>query len=138
MIDIMFFLLAAFVLVSLTLTKQQTIPLQLPAAATARPDFEPDQINLAVDADGLYYLNETRINLANLQTTLTELHTIDPDASVFISGDEAANHGAIMRLLDTTRSAGFTRVAFQVRAAADDHSPNAPGAPAAGGGELQP
>ena len=133
MIDSMFFLLAAFVLVSLTLTKQQTIPLQLPSVTTSRPDFEPDNINLAVDANGFYYLNDTQLNLAELQAALAELHELDASSSVFISGDENANHGAMMRLLDTVRRVGFTRVAFHVR----PESNSAAAANEAGGGGDQ-
>jgi biopolymer transport protein ExbD len=135
MIDIMFFLLAAFVLVSLTLTKQQTIPLQLPAVTTARPDFEPDNINLAVDAVGIYYLNETPLNLAEIQSALAELHALDPSSPLFISGDENTNHGAMMRLLDTVRRVGFTRVAFNVR---PEGSGGAPADATAGGGDANP
>lgn len=126
MIDIMFFLLAAFVLVSLTMTKQQTIPLQLPTVTTAQPDFQPDNINLAVDATGLYYLDEDQLTLPEIQRALADRHALDPATPVFISGDEDANHGAMMRLLDTVRRVGFSRVAFNVR-------PDSGGADAGGG-----
>jgi biopolymer transport protein ExbD len=50
LIDIMFFLLASFMLVSLTLSRQQTIKVNLPSAASAQPGVKPGQIHLAVDA----------------------------------------------------------------------------------------
>ena len=50
LIDVMFFLLASFMMVSLTMSKQQTIKVDLPVAAAAKSDFKPDMINLAVNA----------------------------------------------------------------------------------------
>ncbi len=137
MIDIMFFLLAAFVLVSLTMTKQQTIPLQLPTVTTAQPDFQPDNINLAVDAAGLYYLDENPLTLPEIQRALADRHAVDSTAPVFISGDEDANHGAMMRLLDTVRRVGFSRVAFNVRPDSTSGGGDA-GAAAGGGGDPAP
>ena len=52
LIDIMFFLLAAFMMVSLQMSRNANIKVNLPPAAQAKPDYKPDMINIAVDQAG--------------------------------------------------------------------------------------
>jgi biopolymer transport protein ExbD len=113
LIDIMFFLLASFMLVSLTMSRQQTIKVNLPTATAVANDFKPDKINLAVDASGLLFLDQQRITLPELEAALTARHRQAADTPVYISGDKASSHGDMMTLLDTVRRAGFQKVAFQ-------------------------
>ena len=117
LIDIMFFLLASFMLVSLTMSRQQTIKVNLPVSASASQDIKPDMINLAVDAAGLLYLDARPISLPELENTLATRHRLDAATPVYISGDQEASHGAMITLLDSVRRAGFQKVAFQVRSA---------------------
>ena len=115
LIDIMFFLLASFMLVSLTMSRQQTVKVNLPVVSSATPDLKPDRINLAVDASGQLHLDTQPITLPELEKALTARHLLDPATPVHISGDEDSRHGAMITLLDTVRRAGFQKVAFQVK-----------------------
>mgnify|MGYP000998737370 CR=1 FL=1 len=118
LIDVMFFLLASFMMVSLTMTKQQTIGVNLPVAASAQSDFKPDMINLGVSATGDFYLDKSPITLPDLQKTLSERRQLNADTPVYISGDADTRHADMVRLLDEVRRAGFTKIAFNVRPAA--------------------
>ena len=115
LIDVMFFLLASFMMVSLTMTKQQTIGVNLPVAASAQSDFKPDMINLGVNAAGDVYLDKDPITLPDLQKRLQERRQINVDTPVYISGDADTRHADMVRILDEVRRAGFTKVAFNVR-----------------------
>lgn len=116
LIDIMFFLLASFMLVSLSMSKQQTIKVSLPTATTAKPDYKPDMINLAVDANGDYFMDTKRMTLPDLEKSLWERNQSNPETPVYISGDMNARHGSMISLLDAVRRTGFQKVAFQTRA----------------------
>lgn len=118
LIDVMFFLLASFMMVSLTMTKQQTIGVNLPVAASAQSDFKPDMINLGVSTTGDFYLDKSPITLPDLQKTLSERRQLNADTPVYISGDADTRHADMVRLLDEVRRAGFTKIAFNVRPAA--------------------
>jgi biopolymer transport protein ExbD len=72
LIDVMFFLLASFMMVSLTMTKQQTIKVNLPVASAAQSDFKPDMINLAVNAQGDVFYNKASITLPTLESELAK------------------------------------------------------------------
>jgi biopolymer transport protein ExbD len=117
LIDIMFFLLASFMMVSLTMHKQQTIQVNLPTATQAKPDFKPDMINLAVDRRGAVYIEKNTVTLPQLYTTLTNRLAANPNLPVYISGDAEATHGSMVAVLDFVRRAGVQKVAFAVKAA---------------------
>ncbi len=118
LIDVMFFLLASFMMVSLTMTKQQTLKVNLPVAAAAQSDFKPDMINLAVNKAGDIYYDKERATLPELERKLAERYGADPKTPVYISADVEAPSGHMLRALDIARRVGFTQVAFQVKAAA--------------------
>jgi len=115
LIDIMFFLLASFMLVSLSMAKQRTIKVDLPTAVSSQKDIKPDMISLAVDANGDYYLDKEKFDLPNLEKSLTERHSKTPDIPVYISGDANSRHRSMIQLLDAVRRTGFQHVAFQVK-----------------------
>src|SRR5262245_36415869 len=115
----MFFLLAAFMLASLSMIRLQSArSMQLPSAATATNDFKPDIINIVVSKEGDYYLDQNRTNLADLYAYLSNRFVLNTNVPVFISGDKAARHGAIVQVLDTVRRAGIQKVSFTISAEA--------------------
>jgi biopolymer transport protein ExbD len=133
LIDVMFFLLASFMMVSLTMTKQQTIKVNLPVAAASQPDFKPDMINLGVNAAGDLFFDKDPIALPALEQKLKQRYTQNPQTPVYISGDAATPYAAMIKALDAARRAGFVKVAFNVKAAA-----TAPGSPAPVGAPSSP
>jgi len=115
LIDVMFFLLASFMMVSLTMTKQQTIKVDLPVASSAQSDLKPDMLNLAVDAKGDLYSNKTPVTLPQLENELAARFAKDKNTPVYISGDVNTRFADLVWLLDTVKRAGFTKVAFNVK-----------------------
>src|SRR3977135_1350187 len=71
LIDIMFFLLASFMMASLTMIKLQSIKMDLPTATTASRDFKPDILNVSVDKLGDIYVGTTHLNLVAFQEVLS-------------------------------------------------------------------
>lgn len=115
LIDIMFFLLAAFMLVSLSLVNLKSVPVNLPTATTATADTRRDFVNLSVDRAGLTYLDTKLVGPNELALALAALARANPEVRVFISGDRDARHGEVLRVLDTVRATGIQKVAFEIR-----------------------
>ena len=115
LIDIMFFLLASFMLVSLTMTKQRTVEVNLPAAASADPSLVPDTLTLGIDAAGQVFVEHEAVALQDLELLLRRRLQSHPDLPVYVSGDAATPHGAMVAVLDFVRRCGITKVAFNVR-----------------------
>jgi biopolymer transport protein ExbD len=115
LIDVMFFLLASFMMVSLTMTKQQTIKVNLPVAAASQPDFKPDMVNIGVNAAGDVFMDTVPVTLPDLEARLSERFKLDPDTPVYISGDSATPFSEMVKALDAVRRMGFNKVAFNVK-----------------------
>ena len=115
LIDIMFFLLASFMMVTLTMTKQHTISVNLPAASSTSTNLKPDNITLAVTASGQVMMEKRPVTLDELATELKQRLAANKELPVYISGDAATPHGSMVALLDYVRRCGVTKVAFNVR-----------------------
>ena len=114
LIDIMFFLLASFMMVSLQFDRTQNIKVSLPSASMARADFKPDMINIAVDKSGQVWLEKKNVTLAQLDAAISNRFRLDTNLPVYISGDAATRHGDMCDVLEAVRHAGVQKVAFMV------------------------
>lgn len=129
LIDVMFFLLASFMMVSLTMSRQQTIKVNLPVASSAQSDFKPDMINLAVNAVGDVYFDKESIALPALDRRLAERFGKDANTPVYISADVNTRYADLVKVLDAAKRVGFTKVAFNVKPASTGAPAPAPSAP---------
>src|SRR5208282_446899 len=82
LIDIMFFLLASFMMVSLQLDRTQNIKVNLPPAVQAQHDFKPDMLNIAVDKAGAVWLEKKEITLPQLATVMSNRFRLDTNLPV--------------------------------------------------------
>lgn len=115
LIDIMFFLLAAFMLVSLSMVNMKSVKVNLPTATTATAETKNDFVDLSVDKSGAVYFNKTLVGPNELVQRLNALHQTNDNLRVFISGDQDARHGDVIHVLDLVRSSGIQKVAFEIR-----------------------
>ncbi len=113
MIDVMFFLLATFMLASLSLQNLHSLPVDLPRGQTT-PLQVRSPITLTVTRDGDILINEIGVTLASLAATLRPL--LDgPDAKVIVSADAAAPNGIVMQSMLRAREAGVEHFLFAVK-----------------------
>lgn len=119
LIDIVFFLLATFVMVSLSMVKNQGIPVRLPASATAVPQSRESVSVITVTEDGGIYFDKTKVTRGELTARLKKLKASNRDASVFLNGDKDTRLGDVVRVLDEVRKQGITKVALQTAPAKD-------------------
>jgi len=114
LIDIMFFLLASFMMVSLQMQKVRALKASLPTATQATSHIKPDMINLTVEKNGQWLLEQQPISFAGMFATLTNRCHLNPAVPVYIHGDREATHGSIVYALDLVKRAGVQRVAIAV------------------------
>ncbi len=115
LIDIMFFLLASFMMVSLSQTTMKGMKVELPAGSSGETQNKKDYVSFSVDRDGFIYWDKERIEYTDVAT---KLRSASPEAKIFIRGDREALHGNVTRLLDQIRSTGFTKIAFEIKSQA--------------------
>jgi biopolymer transport protein ExbD len=126
LIDIMFFLLASFMMVSLSQVHMKGIKVNLPVGQSGETQSKRDYISVSVDRNGNPYFDKNEMNYDELTATLKKVHDENPEAKVFIRGDAETVHGNIIRVLDILRSVGFYKVAFEIKSEAAKNIP-APG-----------
>ena len=126
LIDIMFFLLASFMLVSLSMVNSRSVKVNLPTATTATQDSKKDFVGLAVSAQGVAFLDQAPVGDQELAGALMALRNANPDLRVFISADREARHGAVIRVLDMVRAAGIQKVAFETGPSRAEHRGSLP------------
>jgi biopolymer transport protein ExbD len=115
LIDIMFFLLASFMMVSLSQTTMKGMKVDLPTGASGQTQNKKDYVSFSVDRDGYIYWDKEKIEYHDVAV---KLRGASPEAKIFIRGDREALHGNVTRLLDQIRATGFTKIAFEIRSQA--------------------
>ncbi len=117
LIDVIFFLLATFVMVSLSMVKNQGIHVNLPSAATGTPQEREIAvtITITITKSGDIYLNQEKLAPGLLPQRLKQLKIENPDMKVFINGDKEVYFGNAVQILDEVRSSGITKVAIQTK-----------------------
>ena len=73
LIDIIFFLLATFVMVSLSMVKNKGIPVNLPVATSAQPQDRKDFNTISLTEKGEVYFNKEVVSSAELEQALKDL-----------------------------------------------------------------
>jgi biopolymer transport protein ExbD len=117
LIDIMFFLLASFMMVSLQMQKVRTLKASLPTATLASATTKPDMVNLLVDKFGQVSADDKPTSLTDLFSLLTDRYRANTNLAVYITGARDATHGSMIYVLDFVKGIGIQRVAIAVKAA---------------------
>ena len=135
LIDIMFFLLASFMMVSLSQTHMKGIRVNLPAAVGPPPTGVNDFVSIKVLEGHSVFFDNAFVPDDQVLPRLFQLHRANKDIKISISATPMAIYGDVIGVLDKVRSVGITKVGYQIRAAS---GPAAGGVAPAPGGAAPP
>lgn len=110
MIDIMFFLLVFFMMSSLYMVEQKTIPINLPEASASQSDI-PKSINITIMSDGKVVYEKEELPLDLLKRRVALQLSSQPDSVFILRGDRLAEYGKVVAVMDELKQAGARRVA---------------------------
>ncbi len=114
LIDVIFFLLATFVLFTLSLNKIQSLPVDLPqASVAARSGTDDHTVVLQLSEPGSAYWNKEPISAAEIPRRLLDYKAAEPAPRVLVAGDDKARYGDAVRALDEVRKAGINQVSIE-------------------------
>jgi biopolymer transport protein ExbD len=113
MIDVMFFLLATFMLASLSMQNLHSLPVNLPQGRAA-PLQPRTPVTLTITADSRILLDRTPVTLATLTPTLKSM-LAGPDASIVVAADSAAPNGVTVQAMLAARAAGAQHFLIAVK-----------------------
>ena len=114
LIDVVFLLLIFF-MVSTTFIRESEIELTLPEASAEARKKPVDVIEIAIDANGRFFVNGNALINTQLETirqALISVRPADVEPVVVISADANASHQAVVSVMDAARQVGLTRITF--------------------------
>ena len=125
LIDIMFFLLASFMMVSLSQTHMKGIRVNLPAmnAPPPPPNQPKDYVSIRVTEGNLVYFDNQPVSDSDVMPRLFSMHKQNPQMKVSLSAEQNALHGDVINVLDKIRSAGIDKIGYQIKTAQPQGAP---------------
>ena len=103
MIDVIFAILTFFIMASLFLSRSESLPVNLPNAATAQPQ-ERSRIAVTIDEVGQVFLNRQSISVDNLADEIETIMGTQDTALVVINADTRVEHGQVIAVMDALRT----------------------------------
>ena len=116
LIDVIFFLLATFILSTLSLNKSNGLILSsYPRSETGEPRDPAGTATVTVLADGTPAWDKEPVNLAELISRLQTFHLQhpEPDAHILVNGDAEASFNQVIYVVDQARRAGIQKVLIE-------------------------
>lgn len=111
MIDVIFSILAYFIVSSLSLTRSEGLPVNLPQASTAQTQ-KTEQINVSILPDGAIALNRQPIALEKLEAEVKAKIPPNTESLVVLNADKAVDHGRVVEVMDKLRRVKGAKLAI--------------------------
>lgn len=117
LIDVIFFLLATFVLFTLSLNKSGGIPVKLPAVETSEPRDSHGAVTISITPEGTIAWDKEMMTLDNFILRLQAYKLVEPNPIILVNGDEGAMFSSMRYVVDEIRKAGIPKVHIETRIA---------------------
>lgn len=126
LIDIMFFLLATFVLVSFSMTENRGLRVNLPTSKSSdkggqEKAAKEKSITISILESGAFALDKKEYNLESLKAELLK-SPLDKETQVILLGDKESNLQNTISILDLTKELNLESVTLRTRS--NSTSPN--------------
>jgi biopolymer transport protein ExbD len=115
LIDVIFFLLATFVLFTLSLNKSDGVPVSLPKTQTGEARDRENSHTVSVTREGTLAWDKDDVTLEDFLARLKGFKATNPEGRILINGDEDAFFAQAIYVFDEARKAGFEKVFIETR-----------------------
>ncbi|MDO9148007.1 MAG: biopolymer transporter ExbD [Hydrogenophaga sp.] len=109
-IDVMLVLLIIFIITVPVI--KHAVNIDLPSASNEKVQDKPDNIRLAIDADGAYFWNDLRVEDAELANRLGLAAGQSPQPELHIRGDKAVRYERVALAMAAAQRAGVRKIGF--------------------------
>lgn len=110
MVDIMLVLLIIFIITVPVL--KHSVNVELPRATNEPQLIKPETVTLSVDAQGSYFLNETKVTETELTARLRAAAAQNPQPDLHIRGDKAVRYEHVAQAMAAAQQAGMKKIGF--------------------------
>ena len=115
LIDVIFFLLATFVLFTLSLDRLRSLPVNLPVATPPTVREADESVTIQVSDQKTVYWNRELITMEEIAPRIQQYKSSVSVARILIAGDDRAKFGPTVQVLDEVRKAGIEQVSVETR-----------------------
>ena len=112
MIDVIFAILTFFIMSSLSLTRSEGLPVNLPQASTGQLQQQNLKALVTVQANGQLFVNRNRVPLEQLTQQVSQLRGDQPEIVVIVNADESVDHGQVVEVMDELRKVRGAKLAI--------------------------
>ncbi|MEG4291620.1 biopolymer transporter ExbD [Microcoleus sp. C2C3] len=103
LIDVTFAILTFFIVSSLSLSKSEGLPVNLPKASTSQVQDSPAKITVTIDAQGKFMVDKKLVNLEQIESTVRQVMGSNPSALIVLNADKSVSHGNVVEVMDRLR-----------------------------------
>ena len=103
MIDVVFAILTFVIVSSLSLSKSEGLPVNLPKASTSQVQDSPAKITVTLDAQGKFMVDKKLVNLDPIESTVRQVMGSNQSALIVLNADKSVNHGNVVEVMDRLR-----------------------------------
>jgi len=125
-IDVLLVILI-FLMVTTTYSRFTELQITLPTADAEKAQEKPNQIEIGIDAQGRYKINNQAVSFLDTATLAEDLRRASAalaegstgaqaEPVVIINADRAATHQSVIDVLEAARIAGLAKVTFAAQA----------------------
>ena len=110
LVDVMLVLLIIFIITVPVM--KHSVNIDLPRATSQQQLIKPETVRLSVDAEGNYYINDTKITDPELAPRLTAAAALSPQPDLHIRGDKAVRYERVAQAMAAAQQAGLSKIGF--------------------------
>ena len=110
LVDVMLVLLIIFIITVPVM--KHSVNIDLPRASSQPQDAKPQAVRLAVDAQGAYYWNESRVEDKDLPRMFKAEAAKEPQPELHIRGDKDVRYERVAQVMALAQQAGLRKIGF--------------------------
>src|SRR5262245_26739083 len=110
LIDVMLVLLVIFIITAPLLT--HAVKVDLPKVSSNPNITKPDNVQLAIDADGRVFWNGQTLERAAWRANMASAAKFDPQPEIHLRADAKVAYGKVAEVMGDAAKAGLTRIGF--------------------------
>jgi len=110
LVDVMLVLLIIFIITVPVM--KHSVNIDLPRATSEQQVIKPETVRLSVDAEGRYYINDTKIADDELAPRLKAEAARNPQPDLHIRGDKAVRYERVAQAMAAAQQAGLRKIGF--------------------------
>lgn len=103
MIDVVFAILTFLIVSSLSLSKSEGLPVNLPKASTSQVQDSPAKITVTIDAQGKLMVDKKSVNLDQIESRVRQVMGSNQSLLIVLNADKSVNHGNVVEVMDRLR-----------------------------------